>query len=354
MTEFSDDAYWKCPYTGKLFFGGINGVIWVDPQNDRQENYKPALHFFEMKMGHETHSLYDYTDQKTGYVTIPPNISTFSISFVATDYIHGENYEYSYLLENYNTSWTELQKDNEVVFTKLPYGNYVLKVRYKNDVFDSDAKEYFLHIRVLPPWYRGSWAMIAYGLVLATICLGIVYWLRRRIVEKQAEVARKIREEQKEKLYEAKLNFFANITHELCTPLTLINGVNDYIKISADRLADGKLEKYARILGENVTNLNELIQEILDIRKIEEVGFSHIQIKRVSVSSLIRKQCESFIPVAEQNGINFIFSDVDKPVYWNTDVPSLKKIIRNLVSNAFKYTEQKGTIDVSVRIEMSL
>ena len=81
--------------------------------------------------------------------------------------------------------------------------------------------------------------MIAYGLVLATICLGIVYWLRRRIVEKQAEVARKIREEQKEKLYEAKLNFFANITHELCTPLTLINGVNDYIKISADRLLMG-------------------------------------------------------------------------------------------------------------------
>lgn len=72
----------------------------------------------------------------------------------------------------------------------------------------------FCIYRVLPPWYRGSWAMIAYGLVLATICLGIVYWLRRRIVEKQAEVARKIREEQKEKLYEAKLNFFANITHE--------------------------------------------------------------------------------------------------------------------------------------------
>lgn len=77
VTEFSDDAYWKCPYTGKLFFGGINGVIWVDPQNDRQENYKPALHFFEMKMGHETHSLYDYTDQKTGYVTIPPTYPHF-------------------------------------------------------------------------------------------------------------------------------------------------------------------------------------------------------------------------------------------------------------------------------------
>lgn len=326
-------------------------MIWVDPQNDWQENYKPALHFFELKMGNETHSLYDYTDQKTGYVTIPPNISTFSISFVATGYIHGENYEYSYLLVNYNTSWTELQKDNEVTFTKLPYGNYVLKVRYKNDVFDSDGQEYFLHIRVLPPWYRSSWAMIIYGLLLAAACLGIVYWLRRRIVEKQAEVARKISEEQKEKLYEAKLNFFANITHELCTPLTLINGVNDYIKASAGRLTDGKLEKYARILGENVTNLNELIQEILDVRKIEEVGFSRIHIKRVSISGLIRKQCESFMPVAEQNGINFIFDETGEPVYWNTDVPSLKKIIRNLVSNAFKYTAQKGTIEVSVRGE---
>ena len=97
------------------------------------------------------------------------------------------------------------------LFYRVTLYKLCFSVRYKNDVFDSDAKEYFLHIRVLPPWYRGSWAMIAYGLVLATICLGIVYWLRRRIVEKQDEVARKIREEQKEKLYEAKLNFFANL-----------------------------------------------------------------------------------------------------------------------------------------------
>lgn len=351
VTEFSDDAYWKCPYTGKLFFGGIDGVVWVDPQNDRQENYKPDLHFFELKMGDETRSLDDYTDRKTGYVTIPPSISTFSISFVATDYIHGENYEYSYLLENYNTSWTELQKDNQVTFTKLPYGNYVLKVRYKNDVFDSDAKEYFLHIRVLPPWYLSPWALFIYCLLFVAVCSGIFCWVRIQVAKRQAEVARKIREEQKEQLYEAKLNFFANITHELCTPLTLINGVNDYIKSAAGRLADGKLEKSARILGENVTSLNELIQEILDFRKIEEAGFSRLHIKKVSISNLVQRLCESFTPVAEHNNINFIVSGLDTPVYWNTDVTGLKTIMRNLVSNAFKYTKQEGTIRVSVRVE---
>ena len=351
VTEFSDDAYWKCPYTGKLFFGGVDGLVWVDPQNERQENYKPALHFFELKIGDEAHSLYEYMDSGTGIVSIPPNISTFSVSFVAVDYIHGDNYEYSYLLENYHTSWTELQKDNEVSFTKLPYGDYVLKVRYKSDVFDSAAKEYDLRIRISPPWYLSVWAKMFYGFLLLGIFVFVLYWSRRRIVEKQADVARRISEEQKEKLYEAKLNFFANITHELCTPLTLINGVNEYIKDSAGRLADGSLEKYARIMGENVANLNELIQEILDIRRIEEVGFSHIEVKRVAVSGLVRKLCESFVPVAEQSGIRFTFCSGDEPVYWNTDVLSLKKILRNLVSNAFKYTEPQGVIDVSVRIE---
>ena len=351
VTEFSDDAYWKCPYTGRLFFGGVDGLVWVDPQNGRQESYKPALHFFELKTGNETHSLYEYMNPKTGIVTIPSDISTFSVSFVAVDYIHGDNYEYSYLLKDYHTSWTELQKDNEVTFTKLPYGDYVLKVRYKSDVFDSAAKEYDLRIRISPPWYLSLWAKMFYALLLLGVCALLVYWSRRRIVAKQADVARRISEEQKEKLYEAKLNFFANITHELCTPLTLINGVNEYIKVSAVRLADASLEKYARVMGENVANLNELIQEILDIRRIEEVGFSHIEIKRVAVSDLIRKLCESFVPVAEQNGIRFTYCSSDEPVYWNTDLSSLKKILRNLVSNAFKYTEPQGAIDVSARIE---
>lgn len=131
VTEFSDDAYWKCPYTGRLFFGGVDGLVWIDPQNDRQESYSPDLHFFELKMGDETISLYDYADANPGPVTIPPDVSTFTISFVATDYIHGDNYEYSYLLQDYNTAWTELQKSNEISFTKLPYGNYTLKVRIK-------------------------------------------------------------------------------------------------------------------------------------------------------------------------------------------------------------------------------
>ena len=86
VTEFSDDAYWTCQYTGRLFFGGIDGLVWIDPQNDQLENYRPDLHFFELKMGGETVSLDDYMETEATQVTIPPDISTFTISFVATEY----------------------------------------------------------------------------------------------------------------------------------------------------------------------------------------------------------------------------------------------------------------------------
>ncbi|WP_278630466.1 hybrid sensor histidine kinase/response regulator transcription factor [Parabacteroides goldsteinii] len=350
VTEFSDDAYWKCPYTGRLFFGGVDGLVWIDPQNDRQESYSPDLHFFELKMGDETISLYDYADANPGPVTIPPDVSTFTISFVATDYIHGDNYEYSYLLQDYNTAWTELQKSNEISFTKLPYGNYTLKVRYKNDVYDSNAREYLLPLKILPPWYLSTWAIAVY-IFLAILFAGVlVYWINRRIAEKQQQVARKIHEEQKEKLYEAKLNFFANITHGLCTPLTLINGVGDYIQTYAENTSDNKLKRYIRILRDNVASLNELIQEILDFRKIEEAGLNYFSIRRISVPDIIRRQYESFTPIAEQNGIKFVLSLPDQ-LYWNTDPTGLKKILVNLISNAFKYSDEAGEIRISATTE---
>lgn len=350
VTEFSDDAYWKCPYTGRLFFGGVDGLVWIDPQNDRQESYSPDLHFFELKMGDETISLYDYADANPGPVTIPPDVSTFTISFVATDYIHGDNYEYSYLLQDYNTAWTELQKSNEISFTKLPYGNYTLKVRYKNDVYDSNAREYLLPLKILPPWYLSAWAIAVYILLAILLAGVLVYWINRRIAEKQQQVARKIHEEQKEKLYEAKLNFFANITHELCTPLTLINGVGDYIQTYAENTSDNKLKRYIRILRDNVASLNELIQEILDFRKIEEAGLNYFSIRRISVPDIIRRQYESFTPIAEQNGIKFVLSLPDQ-LYWNTDPTGLKKILVNLISNAFKYSDEAGEIRISATAE---
>ena len=146
VTEFSDDAYWKCPYSERLFFGGINGLVWVNKQTEPEHTYQPELSFFELQMDKQILPLYKNISQNG--VTVPADVQSLTIAFVAPDYINGENYEYSYQLVNYNSSWEKLQKTNKVTFMNLPYGEYLLKVRYRNDVIDSSAKEYTLPIKV--------------------------------------------------------------------------------------------------------------------------------------------------------------------------------------------------------------
>ncbi len=347
VTEFSDDAYWKCPYTGRLFFGGVNGLVWVDPQNNHQENFKPDLHFFELRIGNEMQSLAN-TNRDKG-ITISPDITSFSLSFIAMDYIHGQNYEYAYKLENHTNSWTSLQKENEITFTRLPFGDYTLKVRYKNDVLDSEATEYALLINVLHPWYLSIWAIIVYILLALLIGAGVLYYIKRRMIAKQQQLAQRLAEEQKEKLYEAKLNFFANITHELCTPLTLINGINVKLSDYADTDSNPQLKQYTSLMHNNVANLNELIQEILDFRKIEEQGFGAYKLKETNISVLMKRLCDSFAAIAEQQHLQFE-TDIPDDLFWNTDSAYFRKIITNLLSNAFKYTNKQGFVKVSLMV----
>lgn len=349
VTEFSDDAYWKCPLTGRLFFGGINGLVWVEPKETVTEGslYRPDLYFFDLEIAGESYTLHDFMNERNNYLEIKDNVPSFTISFVATDYINGDNYEYSYMLENYNDRWTELQKNNNVTFTNLPPGDYLLKVKYKNDVFDSAENFYTLAIRKLPPWYRTNWAYFAYIFVFILTCGLIIYFIRKRIINKNQQLAQRIKEEQKEKLLESKLNFFTNVTHEFCTPLTVIKGVSEYIEKSAE--SDENLKKYTDVLRDNVTNLNNLIQEILDFRKMEEGQINFSDIEEVSIFDLVDKQVKWFIPIAEQNNIQLKVS-VPQELNWNTNVLGFNRVLVNLISNAFKYTTQDGIVEISATI----
>lgn len=344
VTEFSDDAYWRCRHTGRLFFGGINGLVWVEQDESLPVRYTPSLRFWDLKTQGELYSLTDLADK----LVIPANKSSFTISFIATDYINGDNYEYSYFLEDYNDSWVELQKNNEVSFMNLPAGKYLFRVKYKNDVYDLDAAEFAIPLEILPPWYRSNFALLVYFLFVVLFVVVAIRLIKRKILKQQKEVARQIKEEQKQKGYESKLNFFTNITHELFTPLTLINGVTD--RLQTDIENKEKIRKHLDVLQDNVNNLNELIQEILDFRKIEEVGIIQPIIKKTDISKIVRLQSDLFLPAAQKDNIQ-IQLNIPDDLYWYTDKSSFKKIFANLISNAFKYVNEGGLVRITVAIE---
>lgn len=344
ITEFSDDAFWQSPLTGRLYFGGVNGLVWMDSKKNIVPQYKAELNFFELKFSGETVAWSDYYNPEEQELVIPPNVKSFSISFVAVDNYSFDNYEYSYKLEGYSPDWVKLQKSNEITFSSLPHKVFNLHVKFNNDVFSSENNTHTILVRIQPPWYLEIYMLIAYIFLALGLFILSIFYLKNQINKKQLAITKKLEEEQRENLLETKLNFFTNITHELCTPLTLINGLSAQIDSHAKN--DLQLKQYTTVLNKNVTNLNDLIQEILDFRKIEDSEFGMCHMQEISINKLISEITDSFTPLSIQNNIDFKVEAADS-IFWQTDPAFLKKILTNLISNAFKYSQNGGIIKVS-------
>lgn len=344
--EFCDDAYWKCPYTDKIFFGAVNGIVWKDHYQANDTHYSPELRFKYADLSTGEHIPINNSGAVNSEpLRIPSSVSEFSISFIAVDYLDGEDYEYSYQLQGYSEEWVELQKSNSVTFTDLPPGCYTLSLRYKSDVVQPLSQIYSMTIDVKGPWYKSLWAMVLYVLFAAGCISMVVMSVRRSYRRHREKMLSTIEREQRDILHKARLNFFENISHELCTPLTLIRGVNE--KIKEHTADDEEMSRYTDVMSSNVESLNELISEILEFRKIEGEELIRPNYQCIDVESLIDGVVRSTSEAAERAQVS-IFMECAAPRLWVVDKTFLKKILNNLLSNALKYTHSGGMVWVSV------
>lgn len=165
--EFSDDAFSKSPYNGNIFFGGINGLLYLEKGYTKETEYHPNVFFRDLTLGVDTANFANYYNKSTNTLSIKGKPNTFSISFIAPDYLNGDNFEYSYLLEGSDEKeWSSFSSNNIASFTALPYGHYILKVRYKKDVFDTDYSCYELKIHIVAPWYSSFGAYLIYLIII--------------------------------------------------------------------------------------------------------------------------------------------------------------------------------------------
>ena len=157
----------------------------------------------------------------------------------------------------------------------------------------------------------------------------------------------RINRRQRNELYESKLRFFTNVTHEFCTPLTLIYGPCQ--RILTYPSTDNYIRKYASIIQQNAQKLNALILELIEFRRLE-TGNKTLEIQKLPVSAQTQNTADSFNELAESRKINYQLK-IEKEVYWNSDAGCFSKIINNLLSNAFKYTPENGMISIEQYVE---
>ena len=348
MIEFSDGAFFKDQQTGTLFFGGTNGFITITENDHMSEEYMPPLHFNRLSIFGKECNIYDFLQgPKQETLVLDYSQNFFNLSFLAVDYINGNNYTYSYKIDGLSDSWIENGLSTVAVFSNLSPGEYTLLVKYRSNITGQESEPFSLLIRIIPPWYMTTWAYAFYFLLFILLILESVWMIVRHYRRKRNVMIEQMNRQQREELYESKLRFFTNITHEFCTPLTLINGPCE--KILSYSRVDGYVRKYATMIQQNALKLNALILELIEFRRLE-TGNKVLKIKPVPVTEQIRTIAESFGELAESRKLNYRLQ-IENGVYWNTDISCLSKIVNNLISNAFKYTPENGTITVMQTVE---
>lgn len=352
VTEFSDGAFYKDSRTETLFFGGTNGFVTVKPNAYIMADYMPQINLKGLSIFGKEYNIHDFLHDKKGKKILQLDYSRnfFCIDFMAIDYINGNNYSYSYKLDEVSSQWIESGTSASAIFSNLAPGQYTLLVKYKNNMNEKECEPQKLLIQITPPWYLSNWAYILYFILIALFCILAVYRIVHQYRRKQHRMIEKLNREKKEEVYESKLRFFTNITHEFCTPLTLIYGPCE--KILAYPQSDSYIRKYGKMIQQNTEKLNGLILELLEFRRLE-TGHKVLSIQRLSVSDKLRNIAESFCELAENKNLNYRL-DIEPDIEWNTDISCFSKIVNNLISNAFKYTPEEGNITIGLKVENQL
>ena len=348
IIEFSDGASYRDELTGTLYFGGINGFVTIIEKNNIDLKHMPPIYFDNLTIFGEKCNINEFRAEtkNTSPIDLNHDQNFFSISFNAIDYLNGNNYTYFYKLSGLKDKWINNGHSNTASFTNISPGKYSLQVKYYNRTVEKESEVYTIVFNINYPWYRTFYAFCIYFALSIFVILLIFRHTILQIKHNELTRISELEKKHQKEVFESKLDFFTNITHEFCAPLSLISGPCERILIEQN--ISEMVKNYAHMIKTNANRLNSLIQELIEFRKIETENRS-LQIESLQISTLVSETIEAFEVMAESSKIEF------KTIYlpsiiWNCDKGFLISIIINLLSNAFKYT----TDGKKIRFELSI
>ena len=353
---FMWDASFKSK-DGEIFFGGINGLISFFPETIINDTTifpvyisKLVVQNKEVKVGDRINGrkLLSQSIQYTDNITLTHLEKAFSLEFVALNTPNPEDIQYAYKLEGFDQDWIYASYDRRyVTYTNLGQGTYKFKVKSSNSDGIWNGNPAVLTIRILPPWWRTSFAFVSF-----TVVFIILLYLFRRLILMKARLIHEarlehMRREKAEALYNVKMELLTDISHEFRTPLSLI--LAPLQKIMSSVANDPRLAKQTSLIRKNADRLVRLIDQITDLRKIDLKKLT-LKLKKGNIAETLREITSSFDEIARQRSMNLEFySEFDScEIYF--DESCLEKIMYNLLSNAFKYTPDGGVIQVRCRM----
>lgn len=346
--QFYDRAVCRLP-DGTLVFGGTHGITTFNPIDITTRRSLP-LYFSTLKVHNEQVHAYDgncidKSMENNPDIRLKHWQNSFSISYAAIDYSEFERVHYFYMMEGIDRLWNDAGTSHEASYANLPAGHYTFRVKVANNDTEKPIAENSIEIYVAPAPFNSWWAWLIY-IALAAVALHFVVKIRRRIETDKMTVQReKMEKEQEQRINKMNMSFFANISHEFRTPLTMISGpVNMLAESTNLKAADRNL---LFIVQRSIQRMLRLVNQVMDFSKLEQDALK-LNVKRMDVVAEMNNICDIFLFNAREKGIDMQTHGLEDSLLIWVDADKLDKIVSNLLSNALKFTPQGGRIDVSL------
>lgn len=327
---------------GRLWFVSTAGVVSVDPNNMPINEVIPPVYIEEITANQHREIALD-----AGAISLASNERELAIRYTALSYAIPERVYFKYKLEGYDHDWIDAGTRRTAFYTNLPKGHYTFRVKSCNNDGKWNEEGAAVQLSVAPFWWETWWAYALYFAALVLAFLGLrQYELKRARLRHELKLQH-VRTERLQELDHLKSRFFAGISHEFRTPLTLISGP------LAELLEDSRAEQARPLLTtmqRNTMRLQRLVDQLLDLAQLEG-GKMALQARPVRLVVFLKALVAAFESYARQKGLGLELQVGDQLeneiVYFDPD--KMEKVFINLLFNALKFTPAGGRVEVSVR-----
>jgi signal transduction histidine kinase/ligand-binding sensor domain-containing protein/DNA-binding response OmpR family regulator len=351
--SFNEGAAYKTS-RGELVFGGNNGFNIFNPNDVSHVEINPPVYILGLELLGSKVAVKEKTDHRpiltqsilnTHEIVLKYKENVLSIEFAALSYLDAERIKYRYRLEGFNDKWMYTEGTNrKATYTNLDPGKYSFIVEaFQNEdqPFPNKAQ---LSILVRPPLWRTKIALVCYVLILFGLLMLFRQFLLVRAHLRFQNQQALLETQRQQELNEIKTRFFTNVSHEFRTPLTLIMTPLERMIRKGDNVEQLPT---LTLMYQNARRLLNLVNQLLDFRKMEEQRLS-ISLDYGNVVKFVNEVYKSFSDIAEAKNITFEYHPVPEQLFMRFDEDKLEKILFNLLSNAFKFTHEKGKISIGL------
>lgn len=344
--EYNTHSFFKSK-DGELFFGGIKGVDAFFP-NDLSKNknkHIPKLFLTGFKrLGKEVEM--DIPIENLTQLSLPiDSAQMLTFEFAALNFYQSQRNQYAYKIEELDTNWIQLGTKNELTLTGLAAGNYTLQIKGSNNQGVWNEKGIQIDIHIIPPFWKQNWFFITL-LLLFLVGVYILYQVRiYQLQQREEKLELQIKDRTKElaAANRSKDQLFGIIAHDLRSPLTAFEDVSNQIEYFIRKNKLDRVIELGKHIDTSIQGLNILLNNLLGWSLVQQNHKIQINPQTMDLSEMVERILSIYKNVAQSNQIN-LKNYVKENTEIYVDIDSFQTILRNLISNALKYTPQNGTV----------